>query len=254
MTPLPPGEHRDRLAAAVNGSAAVADSISAAEELGALFGLPAVGLSILGARIVGRGSAASADIYLSDETTVTFESLRDVGTPTRLTLHIAACTGAAPKLKQVDAIRAVVLLRAIAEHVAVFTADQLAVDWGASYLQSAEILDVDMTAQAERWAAFTRLKGIDPEARSRGELIPLAAANVVLRHVDGTRLVRCGWFYAYARAQDVGVSASDLAHRMERVGWTRRGGTGRIKATSPGFAGTLGWNFYTVPDGWESAR
>lgn len=249
MTPLPPGEHRERLAASLNGGPP--DPLSAAEELAALLDLPAVGLSIRGARIVGRGSTASADLYLSDETEVTFETLRDVGTPARLTLQVAACTGAAPKLKQQDAIRAVVLLRAIAEHAEVYTADELAIDWGVSYLQTAEVLDVDMSDQTARWGAFTHLKDIDPESRSRAQGISLAAASVVLRHSDGTRLVRCGWFYSHARAQDIGVSAAIVAHRMERVGWVRRGAKGRIKATSPGFAETLAWSFYSVPIDWQ---
>lgn len=251
MTPLPPGEHRDRLEASLNGGPP--DPFSAAEELAALLDLPAVGLSIRGARIVGRGSGASADLYLSDDTTVTFDSLRDVGTPKSLALQIAACAGASPKLKQPDAIRAVVLLRALADHAEVFTDDELAVEWGVSYLQSADVLDVDLGDQAARWAAFTHLKDVDPESRSRAQGIPLAAASVVLRHAgDGTRLVRCGWFYSHARAQDIGVSASIVAHRMERVGWGRRGAKGRIKATRPGFAETLAWSFYSVPTDWQS--
>lgn len=252
MTPLPAGEHRDRLEASLNGG--VPDPITAAEELAALLDLPSVGLSIRGARVVGRGARASADLHLSDDTTVTFETLRDVATPARLALEIASCTGAAPKLKAPQAIRAVVLLRAIADHHVVFTADEIAIDWGTSYLQGADTLDADLADQTARWSAFSHLKGIDPEGRSRESGIPLVAANVMLRHVDGTRLVRCGWFYAFARAQDIGASAADVAHRMERVGWARRGGSGRIKATSPGFRATLGWNFYTVPDGWESSQ
>jgi hypothetical protein len=252
MTPLPPGEHRDALAAAVNGGGPT--RAAAAEELAALLDLPSVGLSIRGARIVGRGSTASADLYLSDDTTLMFEKLRDVGTANKLTLEVAACTGAVPKVKSPEAMRAVVLLRLIADHELVFTADELAIDWGSTYLQSAEHLDVDLRDQAARWAAFTHLKGVDPEARAREQGISLVAANVVLRHVDETRLVRCGWFYAYARGQSIAASASDVAHRMERVGWARRGGNGRIKATSPGIPATLAWSFYTVPADWESSR
>jgi hypothetical protein len=135
---------------------------SAAEQLTALLDLPTVGLNISGARIVGRGSRASADIYLSDGTEVTFESLREIANPTRLSLEIAACTGATPRLKAPQAIRAVALLRTIAEHHTTFTADEIATDWGADYLQSADVLDIDMQDQAQRWWAFSHLASVHP--------------------------------------------------------------------------------------------
>jgi hypothetical protein len=74
----------------------------------------------------------------------------------------------------------------------------------------------------------------------------------VLRHHDGTRYVRCGWYRENVRAHDGTVSALDLAHRMERVGWLRRGTHGRIKATCPTRSQTLVWTFYEIPDGWEN--
>jgi hypothetical protein len=41
---------------------------------------------------------------------------------------------------------------------------------------------------------------------------------------------------------------------MERIGWHRRGQTGRIKATAPGRTGSLAWSFYLVAHGWEDDR
>lgn len=226
------------------------DPIGAAEQLGALLDLASVGLTIRGARVVGRGSRASADIYLSDGTEITFETLRDIANPTRLALEIAACTGATPSLKAPQAIRAVSLLRALAEHHVTFTADEIAADWATSYLQTADVLDIDMADQSARWAAFTHMKAIDPVARARENGTAIAAATIVLRHSDGSRLVRCGWYRDAIRAQDSAISPQDLAHRMERVGWQRRGSTGRIKACQPLGAGRLSWTFYTVPKDW----
>ena len=79
----------------------------------------------------------------------------------------------------------------------------------------------------------------------------IAAASVVLRHLDGGRLVRAGWFYPWVRAHESTISRQALAPRMARVGWKRPGSSGRIKATAPDRAATLGWNFWIVPEAWE---
>lgn len=236
------------------GAGDAPDLITAAEQLAALLDLPAVGVSIRGARIVGRGSRASADLYLSDGTEVCFESLREMGNATRLTLEVAACTGATPRLKAPQAIRAVALVRALAEHHEAFTVDEIALDWAVDYLQAADVQDVDMTDQRDRWGAFSRLNRTDPVALSREHGGRIAAANVVLRHLDGTRFVRCGWFREAIRAQDSSISPQELAHRMERVGWSRRGSSGRIKACQPSGSARLAWTFYVVPKDWEASE
>ena len=228
------------------------DPIAAAEQLAAMLDLPSVGLAIRGARIVGRGSRASADLYLSDGSEITFETLRDFANPTRLTLEIVACTGARPALKLPQAMAAVALLRVIAEHQETMTTDQLSNEWGTSYLQSVATRAVDMNDQAARWEAFCALERIDPVAMAHREGISVATASLVLVHTDGTRLVRCKWFRAYAKSEDASVSPQEIAHRMQRVGWHRRGTEGKVKATRPGIQGSpLIWSFYSVPKGWE---
>lgn len=227
------------------------DPMTAAEQLAALLDLGSVGLSIRGARIIGRGARASANLRLSDGSEITFESLRDFANPGRLALEIAACTGATPKIKAPAALQAVSLLRALAEHEQDFTADEIARDWGSSFLQSAARVELDMNDQAARWEAFCALERSNPPANAREHGNTIAAASTVLVHTDGTRLVRCGWFKEHARAQDVGATAQEVAHRMLRVGWQRRGGRGAIKATRPGHRGQLVWTFYSVVAGWE---
>jgi hypothetical protein len=109
-----------------------------------------------------------------------------------------------------------------------------------------------MDDQAARWEAFCTLERIDPVSMANREAISVAAASLVLVHTDGTRLVRCGWFRAHAKREDSSVSPEQIALRMQRVGWTRRGAHGRVKATRPGNQGTaLVWTFYSVPKGWE---
>lgn len=87
------------------------NSEDAAIELAGLLGLPSVGLAVTGARIVGRGSRASADLSLSDDTTITFDSLRDFANPRVLAVEVTACTGATPALKPARAQQALALLR-----------------------------------------------------------------------------------------------------------------------------------------------
>lgn len=239
----------DELAAGQDGKL---DPTTAAAQLTAIFDLASVDVSVTGARVVGRGGSASCDLFLSDGSALTFEAVRDLANVTKLKIELAACTGATPKLTPAQAIQAVALVRALADHHRVVTADELAVEWGATFLQAADVLDVDLSDQAQRWEAFRRLEGIDPAARWRQDGISIAKASIVLRDTDQVRLVRTGWFRGYVRADDHTVSPQEIANRMERVGWKRPGVLGRIKATRPGLRGELAWSFYQVPAGWEN--
>jgi len=131
------------------------------------------------------------------------------------------------------------LTRTLAEHHAAMTDNDHAISWGIEYLQVADVLDVDLNDQAQRWGAFSRLKGLD--------------GGTVLRHLDGSMLVRIGWFRAWVRIdQDHTIPAQQVQQRMMRVGWRIRGGIGggRVKATCPGRTATLVWTFYDVPPDW----
>jgi hypothetical protein len=237
-----------------NGAAPADNPTTARLELEEIFGLNGVGRSIQGARIVGQGSRASVDVRLDDGTELGFDSLRDVATPRTLMCELAAGAGATPTIKAPQALRAVALLRALADHEHTLTIDHLSVEWGTNYLQHAPVQDVDMGDQADRWRAFVALRRIDPVAAAQREGMTIAAASVVLRHTDGTRLVRCGWFRSHARAEDSTVSPQEIAHRMRRVGWQQRGTAGRIKATCPGRRDCLTWTFYSIEPGWEERR
>lgn len=222
-----------------------------AETLGALLQLPSVGLSVTRAVVHGHGSRASADLFLSDGTVVQFETLRDIANPSKLAVEITATTGALPRLKAPDAQLVLKLVREIAEHRAVLDVDDISRDMGVTFLQAAQVLDVDMNDQAQRWGGFCYLADLEPVHNSRIEGKSVAALCVVLRDPSGNVYVRTGWFYAHARAMDLGVSQAEIAHRMERVGWQRRGQRGAIKATAPDRDTELSWNFYRIPAGWN---
>ena len=246
--PLTPEQHAALQAiAASNG---VPDPAAAMRELTALLGLGSVGLAVVGGRIVGRGSTASADLYLSNGEAITFESLRDFANASRLAVEVAACTGAVPAIKAPTALHALSLLRALSELHETATEDDVSRAWGCEYLQGARRLAVDMNDQGDRWRAFSELAAIDPATDARHGGGPSVRAHAVLADVTGARLVRCGWFLNYAR-ESTYVAPRELSARMQRVGWRRRGSRGWIKATAPGRSDTLAWTFYVAPAGWE---
>jgi hypothetical protein len=237
-------------------SAAAADvaELDPQPALEALWGLDRVRLSIIGARIFGRGSEAPVDVMLSNGETLRMKALAEMAKPQKLMAEIAACAGVVPKLNSQQALHSVVLVRQLAEHEETIDENATAAEWGADYLQAATVLDVDLNDQAERWAAFSRLRTHDPAAVAREDARGLAACGIVLRHHDGSQLVRAGWFHQYVRTLDGTVGPTALGARMLRVGWTRRGASGRVKATAPGRREELGWNFWIVRDGWEAGR
>jgi hypothetical protein len=242
---------RDELREAATSRNGNADS-GPAERLTTLYGLATVGLEVVRARVVGDGGTATVYLYLSDGFEIVFERLRDMAKPQTVLVELAACTGARPKLDQTKCIDAIALIREIAEHELTATIDELSREWGLTFLQSADAIDLDMDDQTERWGAFSELDRRDPVAAPRSAGTSVASASVVLRHLDGTRYVRAGWFRAHVRQDDVTVSPQEIAQRMERVGWRRPGTEGRVKATRPGHQGALLWRFYVVDADWET--
>lgn len=208
-----------------------------------LLALTGVGVQVTRVEVFGQGSRASAEVTLSNGVCMTFAELREMGSPGLLATEVAACSGAVPKLTKQNALTAIALVRRIARHHVVASENDLALEWCVSYVQQAEVLDLDMNDGAQRWAAFTRLR--DHHAGEYG----LVAGRLVLRHEDGTQFVRSGWFANWVRAHDL-VGGNAVANRVARVGWERRGQRGRIKATRPSFGETLAWNFFVVPPSW----
>lgn len=239
------------LRALLDGNAARDNGGSPLEELGELLALPSVGLRVTGARLFGDGGDAAGFIDLSDGTELVLRSMREATRPGTLMAEVVATTGARPRLKQPQAMDAVALVRQIARRTRTLGEAEQAIEWGVSFLQLAEMIDVDLFDQHERWGAFSRLAKTDPRARNRESNLSIATASVVLRHLDGSRLVRTSWLEAHVRAIDPRVTPAALGVQMQRVGWERRGQSGRWKATRPGAPGQLNWAFWHVRHGWE---
>jgi hypothetical protein len=220
------------------------DMAAALHELSELLALGTVGRRVVAARLIGRGSAASVDLILDDDTTVTFERFGDMTRPALLATEIATTTGAVPALKQPQAMRVVVLVRQVAQQHEAMSIDEAAIEWGVAYLQDADVIETDLRDQGERWRAFCELR--DRQLTHD----PLRPVAVVLLEPDGTRTVRSRWFADSVRLADRTVTYPQIATRMQRVGWRRSGRAGRMKATSPRTGSTLIYNVLTVPAGW----
>ena len=227
--------------------------VQTTEQLAELLHLPDVGRSIKTARITGQGARASVDLVLDDDTTLMFESVKDFAHPGRMALELAMGAGVEATFKAPQLIKAVTLLRAIADQQAAVTSDDMSRELGCTFLQSATRHDVDFNDQAARWEAFCMLERFDPIASTRRDPVTIAQASVVL-HDQGTRYVRCSWFGSHFRRENPTASPQEVAHRMQRVGWLRRGREGRIKATPPARKGQLAWSGQVGRSGVAGAR
>lgn len=225
------------------------------ERLADMLGLGDVGRTIVGAELFGRGPAASVDLRLSGDLKITFERFGDVSKPAALTAHLMSSVGVAKVFKAPDAAIVGALIFQLARHHGEHTEDEAAREWGCEFLRLANWRDVDLADQEDRWRAFSVIAVLNPphdagEDRSGHSLA--CASTVLADKSSGVRLVRCGWFLGYVRREGGTYSPASLGTQMARVGWERRGGEGRVKATCPGDRRrTLNWRFYTVPKGWE---
>jgi hypothetical protein len=227
---------------------------TALEQLRILWALEDVSVQVRRARIFGRGSRAPVEVDLSNEETMTFDSIRDMARPANLLAELVACTGAMPKLNQQQALRSVSLVRALAERAQTMTENEIAIDWGATYLQAAETLDVDLNNQGDRWAVVRA----HPPARPAG---PGARAR------DGPRRRRDrssphGWQPPRPRRLVLPVRPHDRrqhradagrAHGPRRLDSSRQDGADQSNPAR-GVSEPRGWNFWVVPAGWENDR
>ena len=165
-----------------NVATAKENAIRALEDL---YGLTAIGVRITGTRIVGEGGSASADIYLHTGDTLTFENMHAASRPNSVLTELAATIGATPTLKQRDCVKAIAILHLIARREKAMTADDASRFRGEDYFGIVDVIDIDMSAQGERWGAIEAQHIRDRNGR--------VGPETVLRHLDGTVYVRTNW-------------------------------------------------------------
>jgi hypothetical protein len=146
----------------MNGKAYAAASEDPAAELTSLLALDTVGLSVVFAELFGRGSNATAHIHVSAGGRVVLDPLGKFASPSKLSVELALQVGAAPTLKGPQVVRVMALLHTLSDHHDTLDADNRATDWGISYLQAAQVITVQLSDQAGRWAAFELLSKTDP--------------------------------------------------------------------------------------------
>lgn len=212
-------------------------------EITELLALDGASLELVEVHTYGLGTSEfSADLILSDGRTLRLDELRKLSAR-QLIRDLAAITGVAPAgIKEIDIVRLISLLRAIGDHHQTVGEDEISREWGVDFLREYDEVDVDLSSQTSRWAAFSK---------ARTEVVVLCAN-------DGMRLVRRGDFHEFVRVRDPRVAQARIALRMERLGWTSRTSTNRFGAvkatpTMPG-AKPFVLRFYFVPAGWEDAE
>ena len=214
------------------------------------------GITALGAEVHGSGLTAIVTISLSNGETIEVDRYQHLLQPQALGGLVIAATGNPVTFTGRECALVAAAVTKLSARREQIGANDLAREWGIAFLRAtaANAIDLDMSDQAERWAAFHRLDDIDPMALSRVDQMSVAAHCVVLRDLQGTRYVHSGWYQSHIR-RDVAptIGPPELVNRMCRVGWDRSGQRGRIKATNPARKEVILLPFYRVPAGWEES-
>jgi hypothetical protein len=226
-----------------------------AEGLTEKLGVDALGLKVSTVEVFGRGRNARVDVHLSDGARpLRFESFSDIARPAILSVELVTQLGVIRSFKAAESAGVAAMIFQLGRHHTESDEDDFAREAGREYLRLAPTQDFDAGDQAERWRAFSALAKLSP-ARAAGDdrsSAALAQMSLVLVDPAGHRYVRTGWFRDYVKREVGGLySHSALITQMQRVGWGRPGGEGRIKATSPSDGRSLVWSFYVVDATWE---
>jgi hypothetical protein len=221
------------------------------DQLTAALKLDGSGIEVVGAEKHGQGIGALCAIHLSNGETIEVDHFHDLLQMRRLTAAVIESTGTPVSFKQADCPKVAALVVKLADWHETATANDLARDWGLGFLAAAEVIEVELDDQAGRWAAFCLLDRLDPLGAARREAKSIAACSTVLRDAAAIRYVHSGWFLAYVRREAQPIGAGELLNRMSRIGWERRGGRGRIKATNPSRPEAIWLPLYLVAEGWE---
>lgn len=243
--PLGDSEVR-KVARSVSRYEPVDDAVASLDELTGLLGLDAIGKRIDSVSVYGRGTKAYVRLLLDDGGQVVLDPLGAAcASSSKLRLELASQAGATPLLKGLDVARAVQLIYRLGEHHESGEVADRAWELGAEYLRTAAIGEFVMGEQASRYDAFAALDRAEQGGRGTRQEV------VLLDTKTGVRYVRTQWFTDYLRVRTGPGEPAAMMASLERLGWSKTGTEGRIKATRPGFASTLQWAFLQVPKGWE---
>lgn len=246
----------DELAARVE--AAKTPAVDHAAALTAALGLDTIGRKVVGASIFGRGPDALVDVLLDNGERIAFARYADITKPVLLNATLITTLGVPAAINGAVATAIAVAIHQLAKHHAEADEDAAVQEFGVENLRFSPSIDVAMGDQAKRWTAFAALARMNPASdagEDRSAAAYAAACTILVDAETGTRYVRAGWFQAFVKREVGGMySPARLAQAMLRVGWTRPGSQGRVKATNPTDGRTLQWPFYTVAAGWETSQ
>jgi hypothetical protein len=215
------------------------DAPTMRKRLATLLGFAEAGVDVRWIRMVGNGSTAAVEIGLSNELVIFTERFGDLWTPAGLSKFVTQNTGVrVVGVKKDEAEEANALIRRLARLEHATTTADLGRDHAGDFLRDAPVGEFALNDQASRYDAFVELDELNPvKALEDADLFgptSIAAASKVLRDAPtGDRYVHCGHLFADVRRRGQVGHPAELARRMELAGWTRRGKSGRIKATPP---------------------
>lgn len=223
----------------------------ACDDLGELFGLKAVHDTFASGTRSTRDSRGVVDLYTVEGRHLHLAPLNAYTTAPKMAVEVGLQLGTKAYLDIAVMATVFALIGTICELQEEVTFEERAADLARTFIQEAPHGDVIWVDQGERWAGFLALRAKDPIIAAKANGTSIAAESLVLRDTtSGARFVRIGWFAAYVKAAGYG---SDTVQRMASLGWKKAGDSknGRVKATDPNGDGSLQWDFFEVPEGWE---
>jgi hypothetical protein len=205
--------------------------------------------------VYGTGSKLSAKLRLDDGRVVEVESLTKAAylagyLPALMALHGVVIDG---PWRTADSRRAVALITQVGERHVPLSDDDVARNWGVTFLERAHGLDVDMGDQEERWRAFTELRRRAQRTTNWTTFHPTSTGEQAPREFllvgrDGRRHVPVTFLVEHVRTvSKTFIGARRLNARMTRVGW----GHATRRATNPSNGSRLTYVFYVVEQGWD---
>ena len=195
--------------------------------LAELLRLAGAGICVLAIRMVGNGSSAAVEIFLSNGLAIATERFGDLWTATGLAKFVTQNTGVrATGITKGEAEEASALIRQLAVIEYQTTTGDLGRDHGYEFLRdAAEIVEFTLNDTDSRYDAFRRLDGLNPVKKfEQGGLLDapesVAAASLVLLDVStgiGTCIaVTCSMTFVVAAVWRIRLSW--------RGGWSSPGG------------------------------
>lgn len=210
------------------------------------------GIGVTGVELYGVGPQARVEVHLTDGSALACDRFGELMQAAKLNALVTTTIGYGTSIKGPQAVQACALIRKLAEVHRAQGEHETTLDWASDFLAHATERKVKLGDQVDRFRAFAMVDAQDPVRNAMRTGASVASDSIVLRDEAGRRYVHCGWILQHVRRSWQPIAAAELAMRLEKVGWTRPGQRGRMKATAVGRKVTIVLPLWQVPSGWEA--